>query len=155
MRPASPAHAGIEISQRYGHAVPKNWFSGVKLSLPFAMSCVLSMYLIAGETFECMEAIPRTRTCKNQDITAGMNNSQRFEPASVTIPIAEPRQPGAARPNALTAPLGLGLIYTLLFDSSIRITRGKGVTWKDVAFMRAAVFVPHDFAGRFAGSLKE
>jgi hypothetical protein len=30
----------------------------------------------------------------------------------------------------LTAPLGLGLIYAMLFDSSMRITIGKGVTWK-------------------------
>jgi len=29
---------------------------------------------------------------------------------------------------ALTAPLGLGLLYAMLFDSSIRITIGKGVT---------------------------
>jgi hypothetical protein len=31
---------------------------------------------------------------------------------------------------ALTAPLGLGLLYAMLFDSSVRITSGKGVTWK-------------------------
>ena len=31
---------------------------------------------------------------------------------------------------ALTAPLGLSLLYAMLFDSSIRITTGKGVTWK-------------------------
>ena len=31
---------------------------------------------------------------------------------------------------ALTAPLGLSLLYAMLFDSSIRITVGKGVTWK-------------------------
>jgi hypothetical protein len=31
---------------------------------------------------------------------------------------------------ALTAPLGLGLLYAMLFDSSIRITMGKGVRWK-------------------------
>ena len=31
---------------------------------------------------------------------------------------------------ALTAPLGLGLLYAMLFDSSIRITSGRGVTWK-------------------------
>lgn len=31
---------------------------------------------------------------------------------------------------ALTAPLGLSLLYAMLFDSSLRITTGKGVTWK-------------------------
>jgi hypothetical protein len=31
---------------------------------------------------------------------------------------------------ALTAPLGLGLLYAMLLDSSIKITTGKGVTWK-------------------------
>jgi hypothetical protein len=30
----------------------------------------------------------------------------------------------------LTAPLGLGLLYAMLLDSSIRITIGKGVMWK-------------------------
>ena len=31
---------------------------------------------------------------------------------------------------ALTAPLGLSLLYAMLFDSSIRITTGIGVRWK-------------------------
>ncbi|MDX6578090.1 MAG: hypothetical protein QOE96_4043 [Blastocatellia bacterium] len=31
---------------------------------------------------------------------------------------------------AFTAPPGLSLLYAMLFDSSIRITTGKGVTWK-------------------------
>jgi hypothetical protein len=31
---------------------------------------------------------------------------------------------------ALTTPLGLALIYAMLFDSSVRITTGRGVTWK-------------------------
>ena len=31
---------------------------------------------------------------------------------------------------ALTTPLGLALMYAMLFDSSIRITTGRGVTWK-------------------------
>ena len=31
---------------------------------------------------------------------------------------------------AFTAPLGLALIYAMLFDSSVRITTGRGVTWK-------------------------
>ena len=31
---------------------------------------------------------------------------------------------------ALTAPLGLALIYAMLFDSGVRITTGRGVTWK-------------------------
>jgi hypothetical protein len=37
---------------------------------------------------------------------------------------------GVSPAYALTAPLGLGLLYAMLFDSSIRITTGKGVTWK-------------------------
>jgi len=31
---------------------------------------------------------------------------------------------------ALTSPLGLGLLYAMLFDSALRITTGRGVTWK-------------------------
>src|SRR2546427_12996390 len=37
---------------------------------------------------------------------------------------------GVSAAYALTAPLGLSLLYAMLFDSSIRITIGKGVTWK-------------------------
>jgi hypothetical protein len=31
---------------------------------------------------------------------------------------------------SLTAPLGLGLLYAMLFDSCMRVTIGTGVTWK-------------------------
>jgi len=31
---------------------------------------------------------------------------------------------------ALTAPLGLGTMYAMLFDLNIRIITGRGVTWK-------------------------
>jgi hypothetical protein len=31
---------------------------------------------------------------------------------------------------ALSSPLGLAVLYSMLFDSAIRIVSGKGVTWK-------------------------
>ncbi|HEX5883399.1 MAG TPA: hypothetical protein VFY67_02530, partial [Pyrinomonadaceae bacterium] len=31
---------------------------------------------------------------------------------------------------ALTAPLGVAVMYAMLFDSTMRITTGRGVTWK-------------------------
>jgi hypothetical protein len=31
---------------------------------------------------------------------------------------------------ALSSPLGLAVLYAMLFDSAIRIVSGKGVTWK-------------------------
>ena len=37
---------------------------------------------------------------------------------------------GVSSLYSLTAPLGLALMYAMLFDSSIRITMGAGVTWK-------------------------
>ena len=40
------------------------------------------------------------------------------------------RRSGVSMAYALTAPLGLALIYAMLFDSGLRITTGQGVTWK-------------------------
>jgi uncharacterized protein (DUF58 family) len=40
------------------------------------------------------------------------------------------RRSGVSVVYALTVPLGLALIYAMLFDSGLRITTGRGVTWK-------------------------
>jgi chlorobactene glucosyltransferase len=109
----------------------KNWFSGVKFSLPFALSCVLSMYLMAfvpplialvcaigiaaGESADLwLLLIPAALSWFMQLLVLAMVSTRsKVSPA-----------------YALTAPLGLSLLYAMLFDSSIRITTGKGVTWK-------------------------
>jgi chlorobactene glucosyltransferase len=109
----------------------KNWFSGVKFSLPFALACVCSMYL--------MSVVPPLIALASAiGIAAGVgaNLWLLFIPAALSwllqvIVLAMVSMRSDVSPAyALTAPLGLGLLYAMLLDSSIRITSGKGVTWK-------------------------
>jgi chlorobactene glucosyltransferase len=109
----------------------KNWFSGVKFSLPFAMFCVVSMY--------SMSVLPAiTLVISAIGILIGWSNELWFLliPSAlawllqvINLGLVSVRS-GVSFDYALTAPLGLGLIYAMLFDSSMRITIGKGVTWK-------------------------
>ena len=109
----------------------KNWFSGMKFSLPFALSGVCSMYL--------MSVVPPLIALASAiGIAAGASADlwRLFIPAAfswllqvLVLAIVSLRSE-VSPAYALTAPLGLGLLYAMLFDSSIRITTGKGVTWK-------------------------
>jgi glycosyltransferase involved in cell wall biosynthesis len=109
----------------------KNWFSGVKFSLPFAMLCVSSMYLMSVVP-------PLIALISAIGIAAGVSAKLWlwFIPAALSwllqvLVLAMTSMRSEVSPAyALTAPLGLGLLYAMLFDSSIRITTGKGVTWK-------------------------
>ena len=109
----------------------KNWFSGVNFSLPFALFCVASMYSIS--------VVPAVLAVASViGIVAGAEGNLwwLFIPALLSwwlqilvMGIVSARSevfPG----YGLTAPLGLALMYAMLFDSSIRITSGRGVTWK-------------------------
>ena len=109
----------------------KNWFSGMKFSLPFALGCICSMYLISVGP-------PLIALASAFGIAAGVSADLwlLFIPAALSwllqvlvlamVSIRSQVSPG----YAFTAPLGLGLLYAMLFDSSIRISTGKGVTWK-------------------------
>ena len=109
----------------------KNWFSGMKFSLPFALWCICSMYLISVGP-------PLIALASALGIAAGVSADLwlLFIPAALSwllqvlvlamVSIRSQVSPG----YAFTAPLGLGLLYAMLFDSSIRISTGKGVTWK-------------------------
>jgi hypothetical protein len=109
----------------------KNWFSGMKFSLPFAMWGVFSIYLIAVVP-------PLIALASAIGIATGVTTDlwRLFIPAAlswlmqvlilVTVSIRSEVYPA----YAFTAPLGLGVLYAMLFDSSIRITIGKGVRWK-------------------------
>ncbi|HMG74151.1 MAG TPA: glycosyltransferase [Pyrinomonadaceae bacterium] len=109
----------------------KNWFSGMKFSLSFALSGVCSMYLISV-------APPLIALASAIGIAAGLNADLwlLFLPAALSwllqvLVLAMVSLRSEVFPvYALTAPLGLSLLYAMLFDSSIRITTGKGVTWK-------------------------
>jgi hypothetical protein len=107
----------------------KNWFSGMNFSLPLALSSVISMYLGAV-------APPLIALAALIAIASGTDLGSLFIPAALSwllqvlvIAISSKRS-GVSPLYALTAPLGLGVIYAMLLDSSIRITTGRGVTWK-------------------------
>ena len=109
----------------------KNWFAGMKFSLPLAMSGVFSMYL--------MSVLPPLIALASAiGLAAGMSANLwlLFMPAAFSwlmqvLVLAMASIASRVSPfYALTAPLGLGLLYAMLFDSSVRITIGKGVTWK-------------------------
>jgi chlorobactene glucosyltransferase len=109
----------------------KNWFSGMKFSLLFALLCVGFMYLISVVP-------PLIALASVAGIAAGASADLwlLFIPAALSwllqvLVIAMASISSKVSPAyALTAPLGLGLLYAMLFDSSIRITTGQGVTWK-------------------------
>jgi chlorobactene glucosyltransferase len=109
----------------------KNWFSGVKFSLSLALSCVCSMYL--------MSVVPPLIAMASAiGIAAGVSADLwlLFIPAALSwllqvIVLAMASIRSEVSPGyALTAPVGLSLLYAMLFDSSIRITTGIGVRWK-------------------------
>lgn len=133
----------------------KNWFSGMKFSLPFAMSAVCSMYL--GSVGPPLIAI-----ASGIGIAAGAGAGlwRLFIPAALSwlmqvcvLAIASIRS-DVSPAYALTAPLGLGVLYAMLFDSSMRITLGKGVLWKGRRiYERSGIRPPQ--SGSVAGRVSE
>lgn len=122
----------------------KNWFSGMKFSLPFAMWGVFSIYLIAVVP-------PLIALASAMGIATGVGTGlwRLFIPAAlswlmqVLVLMIVSLRSEVYPAYALTAPLGLGVLYAMLFDSSIRITIGKGVTWKErKIYERAGVLPP-------------
>lgn len=107
----------------------KNWFSGMNFSLPLALSSVVSMYL--GAVVPPLIALAAVIA-----IASGTDLSSLFIPAAlswcfqVLVLAIVSRRSEVSPVYAFTAPLGLALIYAMLFDSGIRITTGRGVTWK-------------------------
>ena len=124
----------------------KNWFAGMKFSLPFAMAGVCSMYLMSVVP-------PCVAVASAIGLAAGMRASLwlLFIPAAISwlaqvLVLAMASMSAEVSPGyGLTSPLGLGLLYAMLFDSSIRITTGKGVTWKGRRIYESAGFPPPRF----------
>ena len=109
----------------------KNWFSGVNFSFPLALACVVSMYL-GGVAPPLIALVSVMATVLG--ISAGLGlvivaASSSWLLQVLLMAIASKRSEVSVI-YALTAPLGLALIYAMLFDSGIRITTGRGVTWK-------------------------
>jgi chlorobactene glucosyltransferase len=109
----------------------KNWFSGVNFSFPFALFCVVSMYSIA-----VVPPLIALLSFIGFALGVSANVSSIFVPAALSwllqmvVMAVASRLSDVSSAYALTAPLGLGVMYAMLFDSSFRITIGTGVTWK-------------------------
>jgi chlorobactene glucosyltransferase len=109
----------------------KNWFSGVNFSFSFALICVVSMYLGA-----VVPALIALVSLLAMVFGLSANLQMIVVPAALSwllqvlvIAIVN-RRSKISIVYAFTAPLGLALIYAMLFDSGIRIVTGRGVTWK-------------------------
>lgn len=109
----------------------KNWFSGMNFSLPFALSTVASMYVgaVAPPLIALVLAIALVMGSR-ADLWL------LFIPAALTwllqvLVMARLSSRSDVSPlYALTAPLGVAVLYAMLFDSTMKITTGRGVTWK-------------------------
>jgi chlorobactene glucosyltransferase len=110
----------------------KNWFAGANNSLPLAIASVLSVYIIGVVppliALGCAIAI-----------AAGADVAELWRlllPAAlawllqVFVLVLFNRRFGVPLRYAWLSPLGLALLYAILLDSGLRITFGKGVTWK-------------------------
>ena len=109
----------------------RTWFSGMKFSFGLALGCALSMYVMA--------VVPPVLALTSAiGIIAGIDAHlwQLFIPATlawliqVVVLMISGFRSGVSLVYALTTPLGLALLYTMLLDSSIKIRTRKGVTWK-------------------------
>lgn len=107
----------------------KNWFSGVNFSFPFALLCVASMYLgaVVPPLIGLGALLAMTLGTVGLGLVVAAASSWLFQVLVMTI---VNRRSGVSKIYALTAPLGLALLYAMLFDSAIRIVTGAGVTWK-------------------------
>lgn len=109
----------------------KNWFAGANYSLPLAVVSVFGMYSFAvvppilavvctvGLAFNFNSELwwllfPTALTWALQIFVLALFN-RRFKVATI---------------YALLSPLGLALLYAILLDSGLRISWGRGVTWK-------------------------
>jgi chlorobactene glucosyltransferase len=122
----------------------RTWFSGMKFSFGFALVCALSMYVMAV-TPALLALISAIGIVSGVDATLW----QWFIPATlawlmqVVVLMISGFRYGVSGVYALTAPLGLALLYTMLLDSGVRIRTRKGVTWKGrLIYERAGVRPP-------------
>ena len=122
----------------------RTWFSGMKFSFGFALVCALSMYVMAV-TPALLALISAVGIVSGVDARVW----QLLIPATlawltqVVVLMISGFRYGVSGWYALTAPLGLALLYTMLLDSGVRIRTRKGVTWKGrLIYERAGVRPP-------------
>ncbi len=118
----------------------KTWFSGMKFSVPLVIVCVAWMYTMA--VLPPLVTIIALSTDMNPLAAAICWLVQ------IVVLMLVGLRSGVSPIYALTAPLGLGLLYTMLLDSTIRISIGKGVTWKGRRIYERAGVTPPNLSER-------
>jgi hypothetical protein len=108
----------------------KSWFAGVKFFLPLALLSVFTMYLIAVMPPLIALASTVGILVFHFDLWALLLPSIASWLFQILVLVWAGWKSGVSAAYAFTAPLGLALLYLMLFESSIRIKIGKGVTWK-------------------------
>jgi hypothetical protein len=109
----------------------KNWFSGVNFSLPFALFCIVSMYSVAvAPPLISLLSVIALASGVSANVWSLLVLAALSWLLQMLVMAVVSRQSEVSPVYAMTAPLGLGVMYAMLFDSSIRITTGRGVTWK-------------------------
>jgi len=130
----------------------RTWFSGMKFSFGFALVCALSMYVMAVAP-ALVAVVAAIGIITRADATLW----QLVVPAllawlmQVVVLMISGFRYGVSGVYALTAPLGLALLYTMLLDSGVRIRTRMGVRWKGrLIYEREGVRPPHPgvFASR-------
>jgi len=110
----------------------KNWFSGVNFSLPFALFCVVSMYGVAvvPPLIAVGSAIAVALGVRANFFSLLLVPAALIWLFQVFVMAIVSRHSDVSPVYGLTTPLGLAIMYSMLLDSSIRISTGRGVTWK-------------------------
>ena len=109
----------------------KNWFSGMKFSLSFALLCVFSMHSMSiGPPLIALASALGIAAGVSADLWSLLVPAVFAWLLQVLVLAMVSIRSEVSPAYALTAPLGLSFLYAMLFDSSIRITTGRGVTWK-------------------------
>lgn len=130
----------------------RTWFSGMKFSFGFALVCALSMYVMAVAP-ALVAVVAAIGIITRADATLW----QLLVPAllawlmQIVVLMISGFRYGVSGVYALTAPLGLALLYTMLLDSGVRIRTRMGVRWKGrLIYEREGVRPPHPgvFASR-------
>src|SRR5436309_15409114 len=130
MRRTCSVPACIEISARCGNAAPRIG-SGMKFSLSFALLCVFSMHSMSiGPPLIALASALGIAAGVSADLWSLLVPAVFAWLLQVLVLAMVSIRSEVSPAYALTAPLGLSLLYAMLFDSTIRITTGKGVTWK-------------------------
>lgn len=109
----------------------KNFFAGTHYSLPLALAA--AAWMLAGAVVPVAVALACAAALA---LGAGEFYWRLFVPTFLVwvlqvlalAPVC--RRLEVPVRYALTAPLGVGLLYLILFESSLRIATGRGVTWK-------------------------